>query len=197
MFLCISSKPHFYNFIQSLLVDLNESNELIAKYLDYSAGLPVLDVGCGTGNNSHHFEPADYLGIDLSEDYISFARKQHPNTRFEVLPAEKLGTLGIKFDRILIWGVFHHINDEQVGSILQSLRQVTTPGGFCLISEAVWPERKTDVLGWLLRKMDAGKFIRTQAEWRELLSRHASVDIFTPYYSKRLPSLLCKVSFSS
>ncbi len=34
----------------------------------------VLDVGCGPGTNAAHFAAADYLGIDLNQQYIRGCR---------------------------------------------------------------------------------------------------------------------------
>ena len=36
----------------------------------------VLDVGCGPGTNAHLFAHADYLGVDITPDYIAYARKK-------------------------------------------------------------------------------------------------------------------------
>ena len=37
----------------------------------------VLDVGCGPGTNTHYFEDAGYLGIDINRSYVDSARRRH------------------------------------------------------------------------------------------------------------------------
>jgi SAM-dependent methyltransferase len=36
----------------------------------------ILDVGCGPDTNPRHFLSSDYLGLDLNEKYISYARRR-------------------------------------------------------------------------------------------------------------------------
>src|SRR5206468_6323559 len=37
----------------------------------------VLDVGCGPGTNTRHFERTGYLGVDINESYIADARRRY------------------------------------------------------------------------------------------------------------------------
>ena len=123
------------------------------------------------------------------------AKQRFPNKSFEILEAQAVGTIQQKFDRVLVWGVFHHMSCDDVGMCLRGLSNLLTPGGFCIVAEAVWPSNKLDLIGWLLRRMDAGKFVRTHSEWKELLSKHSKLDLYQPYYNRCLPCVLCRITF--
>lgn len=73
----------------------------------------VLELGCGTGDVLAYLNPKYGLGIDVSENMISIAKKKHKarrNLRFRVGAGE---TLDIKerFDAILLPDVIEHLAD--------------------------------------------------------------------------------------
>jgi SAM-dependent methyltransferase len=69
----------------------------------------VLDVGCGPGTNTRLFAHADYLGIDINQDYIENARRKYkrPFVAADVTTYDD-NTLGT-FDFILINSFLHHL----------------------------------------------------------------------------------------
>ena len=40
----------------------------------------ILDLGCGPGTSARYFRSEDYVGIDISSEYLSDARKCNPAT---------------------------------------------------------------------------------------------------------------------
>ena len=83
-----------------------------------SPGMRILDVGCGNGAMAGELiqRGARVVGIDLSEQGIDTARKQHPAGRFEVLAADEkvLANLGEEpFDRVLSTEVVEHVYDPR------------------------------------------------------------------------------------
>jgi 2-polyprenyl-3-methyl-5-hydroxy-6-metoxy-1,4-benzoquinol methylase len=177
-----------YHLVQRVFTDRELAVQLLHDSVGYTAGLRILDVGCGTGLHAGEFADADYLGIDVSERYLAAARHRHPNKTFVACQAEQVGSLGRRFDRAIVMGVFHHLPDEAVRQSMRALGEVIEPGGSIYITEAVWPESRLDFVGYLLRRLDRGKFVRSRRAWLDLLAPCGELtDRF--YYHRRLPCL--------
>ncbi|MEV5580767.1 class I SAM-dependent methyltransferase [Streptomyces parvus] len=97
-------------------------------------GLPVADVGCGTGRVTGHLHGLgrglDVFGIDLSPQMVAVARQEHPGLRFEVssmlaldLPDASLGGLLARYPTI-------HVPDEELPRAFAEFHRVLTPGGY-------------------------------------------------------------------
>jgi SAM-dependent methyltransferase len=162
--------PMLYSML-SRWVNAESAYRLLVERSGYRPGQRILDIGCGPGGLCRFFQPEDYVGIDISAAYIEHARRCLPAT-FHVMPAEGLGALADRFDLAVMCGVFHHLSDEQVRTTLAGLRRVLKPHGRFVLLEAVWPSRRWDLLGYLLRRLDRGRYVRTRAEWCRLLGEH-------------------------
>ena len=139
----------------------------------------VLDVGCGPGTNAHHFAELDYLGVDLSPEYVAHARRSHGD-RFAVVDVCRDEIPGAEnFDLILVNSLLHHIATPDVEQMLGRLALRLADGGAIHILDLVQPD------GWgaarLLARWDRGDFPRPLAEWRSLFAWSFEVDIFEPY----------------
>jgi 2-polyprenyl-3-methyl-5-hydroxy-6-metoxy-1,4-benzoquinol methylase len=144
---------------------------MAVQYVQAQAGQRLLDVGCGYGDLSHHLSGVDYVGIDLNEDYIAYARRnRREGTRFEVasvtnLRKEDFGT----FDCAVAVGVLHHLDDSDATSLLRALPNVLRPGGRFVAAEPVWhPEQRTTAR--VLAALDRGRFVRSQGGYEQLVS---------------------------
>lgn len=119
-------------------------SELAAPMLIKFAGVlergKVLDIGCGTGSFAlaiARLRPHCRIeGIDISREYIEFARGRTRNlrVRFETGDAQNLPFAAGTFSAASSLLVFNFIPDP--AKALSEARRVTRPGGF--ISAAVW-----------------------------------------------------------
>lgn len=53
----------------------------------------VLDVACGWGRFTHLFDPANYTGIDYSEEILKIAKSKHPNHTFKCMGFDEIEDL--------------------------------------------------------------------------------------------------------
>lgn len=133
--------------------------------------LRVLEVGCGPGTNLRYLPPGiDYVGCDISEDYIRKAQADFGDRgRFICLPVEELQLLDLgSFDVILLVGILHHIDDAVVRHLFTESVGLLREGGVFLVFEPCWTPRQSWLERWIMAK-DRGKFIRDAEDYVGLL----------------------------
>jgi SAM-dependent methyltransferase len=95
----------------------------------------LLDAGCGTGEHTilAALHGARALGIDISPRAIELAGRKAAergiDTRFQVLDALHLDTLGETFDTVLDSGLFHVFDDAARIQYVTAVHAVVRPGG--------------------------------------------------------------------
>ena len=97
--------------------------------------------GVRTRTNTHYFEDAGYLGIDINRSYVDSARRRH---RREFLVADVRSydvEPGKRFDFVLVNSFLHHIDTENVGRILSRVRGLLTTDSHVHVLELVLPNR--------------------------------------------------------
>lgn len=109
-------------------------------WLDVLSGAKWLDVGCGTGNLSQTIldiaHPRTVLGIDLSEGYIEFARKQikDPRVAFHLGDAQALRVESTAYDAAVSGLVLNFV--PQPSQALREMIRAVRVGG--TIAAYVW-----------------------------------------------------------
>ena len=96
---------------------------------------PVLDAGCGTGENALHVASLGLpvLGVDVAETALAIARAKAGDRGIEVefaaADAFKLERLGRRFDTVLDCGLFHTFDGGERPGYVASLASVTRRDG--------------------------------------------------------------------
>ena len=144
----------------------------------------VLDVGCGPGTNADCFPNAEYLGIDVNEQYIrDVERRQAAPSRKKRFVAADAATfsvnVGEKFDFILVNSFLHHVDDSTTRGILANLSKLLTTDGHLHSIELVLPERSSAAK--FMARADRGKFPRPLEKWRELFGQSFDTLLFEPF----------------
>ena len=149
---------------------VNQKFAPVERHLARTKVRRVLDVGCGPGTNARRFVGADYVGIDINEQYLAIARTKS-NGRFiqADLETADLSALGT-FDTILVNSFLHHLPDDAVGRILRQLSDRLDPAGTVHLLELVLPERLSRAT--LMAKLDRGRYARSLERWRSLFEAH-------------------------
>lgn len=103
-------------------------------------GKRVLDLGCGDGTYTLEFlkeKPAFLMGVDASKMAVRAAAKKvkgNRKIRFKALDIYKAGSLGGKFDVVILRGVLHHLYDpEKAIAVVSKIAPqvvVIEPNGF-------------------------------------------------------------------
>jgi SAM-dependent methyltransferase len=100
---------------------------------------PVLDAGCGTGDNALFFAGQGHrvVGIDFVEEAIRRARAKAAARGISVLFLVKNATAltgwGERFGTVLDCGLFHVFSDDDRRRYVQGLAHVLKPGGLLFL----------------------------------------------------------------
>ncbi|HLC86254.1 MAG TPA: class I SAM-dependent methyltransferase [Candidatus Nanoarchaeia archaeon] len=168
----IFSNPTIFIVIRRILEN-NFKGEKKAIREELKTEGKTLDIACGTGEFCVFFDKSNYLGVDLSKKYINYARKKY-GYNFQVADATKMN-IKSEFDNILICGLFHHLNDNDVLKILESSYKMSKNNGSLLVMEDIPTRSKFNFLGKIVQKFDVGKFIRKHEEYGRLYSSRFNI----------------------
>jgi 2-polyprenyl-3-methyl-5-hydroxy-6-metoxy-1,4-benzoquinol methylase len=158
-----------YNYIGSMLED------------------NVLDVGCGTGVLSDYLSKKDkYLGIDLNERFINFARKKGRNVLMQdALTFDRFH----EFDVCVIMDLLHHITPRHEEFMERVLRDVRRRVIVCEPFEM--PDRHP-IMKNLIQIMD-NDGTNTPEEWMDKAALQAFYAGFNPISVKEVGQAMIAV----
>jgi len=173
-FLEISS---VYAKLMGFLLGANTYPTLINEYIQPTHGCSVLDVGCGPAAILDLLQDVKYIGLDHNPSYIATAtRKYGSKGTFICAGVDQLNDYGLKtFDRIIILGVMHHLDDSQLIKLMTSLKNRLNHGGVLITFDVAFEDRQ-NLVAKLLAKNDRGKFVRTKDRYLEFISSTFSVE---------------------
>ena len=92
----------------------------------------VLELGCGTGDLLHCLKPRRGLGIDISGEMISIARRKYPDLEFRVGDIEDLEKIDGTFQYIVLSDVLGLLLD--IEKAFHQIRRLCTPDARIAIS---------------------------------------------------------------
>jgi len=144
---------------------------LLREYIRPAPGDRVLDIGCGPGTMVPYLPGTEYVGLDLSKEYIERARRRFPQARFV---CQGVGEYDLVepdyFDIVLGLGVLHHLDDSEALDLFEIARDAMKPGARLVTLDGVWTDDQSQVVKYLLSR-DRGRFVRSEAGYRELASK--------------------------
>jgi ubiquinone/menaquinone biosynthesis C-methylase UbiE len=133
----LSSSPEPEKYCLQLYRTLVGATELRGKR--------VVEVSCGRGGGAAHvassFQPATYLGIDISENNLALASKRYsaPNLRFQQGNAEALPLEDGSAD-VLLNVEASHLYDSPA-KFFSEVHRVLVPGGRFLHVDLAWKDK--------------------------------------------------------
>jgi SAM-dependent methyltransferase len=151
----------------------------VTRSYDLESARRVLDIACGPGTNAPRFASAEYVGVDLNDNYIRTARRRFRGRFIQADAIDWSSESDELFDFVLVNSFLHHLDDQMVERLLANLVRRLTIGGRIHMLELVLPPREG--IAHTLTRLDRGKFARPFEAWRELLERVVKVVRFEPY----------------
>jgi ubiquinone/menaquinone biosynthesis C-methylase UbiE len=172
----VSDNPTLFIFFRRILEnDFKAIRALIRRELRLQQGLRSLDLGCGPGAFADLFAGDPYVGADLNARYIAHAQKHRPG-RFVCGDARSLDLPPASFDQVLIFGLLHHLSDEDTRAVLAEVKRLLVPGGRALVIEDIPAISKLNLIGHLIHHVENGEHIRPQHDYRRLYDEMSRIE---------------------
>jgi len=135
-------------------------------------GSRCLDYGCGTGTATPYLMETlalkSLVGVDLSEESLAMAQKDHGSSQVTFQPLKALNDLPNEFDVGYCNGVFHHIPPDQRAGCAAAIFKSMKPGGvFALWENNAW----NPIVRFMMSKVpfDADAIVLFPFEARKLM----------------------------
>jgi SAM-dependent methyltransferase len=161
-------------------------------YMQFLVGTDkrVLELGCGTGQLLKALNPSYGIGVDLSANMVSTAKKNNPNLKFvqgDIEDEKLIASLQGPFDFIVLSDTIGYLDDCE--GTFEKLHSLCTPDTRLIISYYSWRWRPILALGekiglkmpsvemnWLSTEDTMGflqlaDFETVKREWRQLVPR--------------------------
>lgn len=139
--------------------------ELIQKFIPLENGTRLLDVGCGNGFFSYHFDQVcDTVGVDFSEKMLA----KNPIAQKLLMDASHLSFQDLAFDMVFCHALLHHV--DNIDEVLQEMRRVSRKyvvvlepnrnNPLMFLFSALVPEERKALsfsIGYLRKKLEENK----------------------------------------
>jgi SAM-dependent methyltransferase len=163
--------PSIYKGLMFALGADRAITRYVHEVLQPTAGMKMLDVGCGPANVLAYLPQLDYTGIDLNEKHVAYAQQLYGERgRFIVgNAADDLRQEENTFDLINVSALLHHLDDGQAVSLFTSLKRLLKKDGRIVTFDPTWLPKQRSAAK-LIKKLDSGTNIRTPEGYLRLLS---------------------------
>ena len=166
----VLGNPRLFDLTQNLFGAARIRREFVQSALRAKSGERILDVGSGTGDMLAYLpDGVEYVGIEPNARYCHAARERFgARARFicgfyEEPLAASLG----RFDKVILCGVLHHLDDEPAKRLFAILASRLEPGGAVASIDPVFDPDQSGVARFLI-SMDRGGNVRRDTGYRAL-----------------------------
>lgn len=136
----------------------------------------ILDIGCGSRGNFWGFAAESYTGLDADKNVLEKLQRRTDGIYklHDVCKGLPYGE-GV-FDYIVSVSFFHHLSDKQAEQLSSQIKRVLSRNGRAIIIDGVYPDSKINLLGWLIRYFDRGRFIRNGRGFEQLFLKEFQIE---------------------
>lgn len=151
------------------LVDGDRARTDCLAELGLRAGDRILDIGCGPAYYFGALPDCEYFGFDTNAAQISVARARFGERGCffaEPYTAEHQRQFA-RFDKVLLLGLLHHLDDAQARGLLDLVVRSLKPGGRVVALDTSLYDGQS-LLSRFLAKNDRGNYVRRPDEFQAL-----------------------------
>lgn len=162
------SSPYVFDLQQRFC---NDYDTVKCEFHEWTSrrDVSILDVGCSTGvcgQNIFDVTNNSYVGIDITPQYIDYAKNKYKFGDYLVMDGTNLKFLDDKFDIVSFIGVLHHMDDATAVACIKEAHRVLKPSGVLLIAEPIFTANR--LRSNILLSLDRGKYIRESQKYLDL-----------------------------
>lgn len=158
----------YFPFIREYTV---KKRKIIAEEANKIDAKKVLDFGCAVGHMAPIFNPDSYLGLDINESYLKFAKKKYKGYEFKLIQNGIIDVPDNSIDLILCLGTLHHINDKESKNIIDHFHKKLRKGGRTIFIDSAPAYQQPNAFVKIIVASDIGENIRTLEQTRDLISK--------------------------
>lgn len=164
--------PATYRLFSKLIGFDHSRSECVEKYVRPKKGYKILDIGCGPGCILEYLQEVEYIGFDMSQNYIDDAKKRFGNrgtflcknvTRHAIQETQV-------FDIVLAIGVIHHLNDTEALQLFELAQSALKPLGRLVTFDNCYVEDQSKIARYLI-SLDRGKYVRKKEDYLNIASK--------------------------
>ena len=138
--------------------------EIVNEFIKRKGITSVIDLGCGDGNQAALFEVENYIGYDISEMALKFARANNPGKVFKHLTAYDGATAELVLSLDII---FHLSEDETFNDYMQLLFAAASK--YVIIYSTNDDNHENNGISQHIKHRNFGNWIRANAPNAELI----------------------------
>lgn len=165
----ILSDPRVYSLFQSLMGAETHWKNFAEQHILPSAGMKILDIGCGPCGILKYLPDTQYYGFDISADYINQAKATYGDRGYffaRNFTRNELESLP-KFDVVIASGLLHHLDDQVAADLMDLIHSALKPDGRFLSVDPVFQVGQNPIARLIISK-DRGQNVRTCSGYLDL-----------------------------
>lgn len=167
------NNPFVYKIIQKIMSGTSFRRKIIKSHIR-KKNLKILDIGCGPAEILDYIQGCEYYGYDIDKRSIEYAKQKYLNKRYrffcKIFNKKEISKLP-KFDYIILFGILHHLNNDEVNSILNLCKKIMKKNCKILTEDPILIKNQNMIAKFLIHK-DRGMNVRNKKEYLFLLKNH-------------------------
>ena len=162
-------------------------NKIVKKFITKN-NVNVLDIGCGPSEILDSLTKVNYFGYDINSNYINYAKKKYKEKgKFfcKKFTSKDIKNLP-KFDHILLLGILHHLNDQEINKLMKLIKKVLKKEGSIITEDPIFVENQNRITKFIIR-MDRGNNVRDKKGYINVMEKYFSKVKNKVYHQKFIP----------
>ena len=163
--------PFVWNSFEKIIGGSRAKRKFVKNFIIPFEGASILDIGCGTGEIINYMpEDINYVGFDLSNKYIDYAKNKHGNKGdfyCENITNNISSIQKNTFDFVIALGIIHHLNDNDALILIEKAKNYLKPGGVFMTMDPVYVKNQSKISKFLIDN-DRGDYVGNAGRYRSL-----------------------------